>query len=157
MGYSICGVSLWTITSISVYRFMTLHYRMKYTILMTESRVIYTVVIIWLVNFLSSGFYFCNTRTYFFILSLITVICIIISSLSYIMIYRIARQHQSRIHVQQQAVQSCNGTHSRPQSPRSFWSAPRNLRIQGNTGEYRGIQGNTGEYRGIQGNTEEYK
>ena len=32
-----------------------------------------------------------------------------------------------------------------------------NLRIQENTGEYKGIQENTGEYKRIQKNTEEYK
>ena len=52
---SLCVVSLMTITAITVDRFLALHYHMRYATLVTESRVKYTLIIIWLISFLVSG------------------------------------------------------------------------------------------------------
>jgi len=57
MGYSLCGVSLVTITAITVDRFLALRYHMRCATLVTESRVKYTLIIIWLISFLISGIY----------------------------------------------------------------------------------------------------
>ena len=107
IGYSLCGVSLLTITTIIVDRFLALHYHMRYVTLVTESRVKYTLVIVWLVSFLMSGFFtFFSSRALYFLPCFLTIICLIISTFSYIRIYRIVRRHQSQIHAQQQVVQS---------------------------------------------------
>ena len=47
-----------------------------------------------------------------FILSVIIIISLIISTFSYIRIYLIVRRHQLQIHAQQQAVQSSNAENS---------------------------------------------
>ena len=106
IGYSLCGVSLLTITAITVDRFLALHYHMRYVTLVTESRVKYTLIVIWLLSFVHSGIDFWNTRVHMFTVGLVIVICLLISSFSYITIYRIVRRHQLQIFVQQQAVQS---------------------------------------------------
>ena len=49
IGYSLCGVSFFTITAITVDRFLALHYHMRYATLVTESRVKYTLITIWLI------------------------------------------------------------------------------------------------------------
>ena len=108
IGPPLCAVSLFTITAIPVDRFLALHYHMRYATLVTESRVKYTLVIIWLIAFFLSGFYFCGVRLYRFLLGVVVIICLIISTFSYIRIYRIVRRHQLQIHAQQQAVQSSN-------------------------------------------------
>ena len=108
MGYSLCGVSFLTITAITVDRFLALHYHMRYATLVTESRVKYTLIIIWLLSFLASGFYFWSSRVHSLLLGVSTAIYFIISTFSYIRIYLIVRKHQSLIHIQQQAVQSSN-------------------------------------------------
>ena len=41
IGYSLCGISLMTITVIAVDRFLALHYHMRYATLVSESRVEY--------------------------------------------------------------------------------------------------------------------
>ena len=106
MGYSLCGVSLLTITAITVDRFLALHYHMRYATLVAESRVKHTLIIIWLISFLGSGFYFWNIRVHSLITGIITIICLLICTFSYIRIYRIVRQHQLQIHVQKRALQS---------------------------------------------------
>ncbi len=108
IGASLCGVSLLTITAITVDRFLALHYHMRYATLVTESRVKYTLLILFLVSFLISGFNFWSLRVHSFLVGLVTIICLIVSTFSYIRIYLIVRRHQLQIHAQQQAVQSSN-------------------------------------------------
>ncbi|XP_078344138.1 histamine H2 receptor-like [Oculina patagonica] len=108
IGASLCGVSLLTITAITVDRFMALHYHMRYATLVTKSRVKYTLVIIWSISFHVSGFDFWNRHVYSSLLSSIIIICVIISTFSYIRIYLIVRRHQIQMDAQQQAVQSSN-------------------------------------------------
>ena len=104
IGYSVCLISLCTITIISLDRFLVLHYHMTYATLVSTLRVRYTLGMIWLTSFFLSSFFFLNASAYFFMVAGITVICIITSSFAYILIYRIVRRHQLQIHSQQQAV-----------------------------------------------------
>ncbi len=108
IGPSLCGVSLLTITAITVDRLLALHYHMRYATLVTKSRVKYILLIIWLINFLTSGLDFWNKHAHRLLLGVATVICLMIATLSYIRIYLIVRRHQSQIRAQQQAVQSSN-------------------------------------------------
>ena len=108
IGYIACGASLLTITAITVDRFLALHYHMRYATLVTKSRVKYTLVIIWLISFLVSGFYFWSIPVHSFVSGIVIIICLIICTFSYIRIYLIVRRHQLQIHAQQQAVQSSN-------------------------------------------------
>ena len=106
IGLFLCGVSLSTITAITVDRFLALHDHMRYATLVTESRVKYTLIIIWLINLLVQFFYFWKIRVHITLIGVFIVICLIISTFSYIRIYRIVRRHQLHINTQQQAVQS---------------------------------------------------
>ncbi|XP_078344334.1 melanocyte-stimulating hormone receptor-like [Oculina patagonica] len=108
MSFFACGVSLSTMTAISVDRFLALHYHMRYPNLMTTQRAMYTSATLWLLTFLLSFLYFWSINAYYFPAAISTVICLIISTFCYIRIYRIVRQHQLQIHAQQQAVESFN-------------------------------------------------
>ncbi|XP_078344119.1 melanocortin receptor 4-like [Oculina patagonica] len=103
---SVCGASLFTITAISVDRFLALHYHMRYPNLMTTHRAIYTSATLWTVSFLLSFLTFWNIRAFCFAMATGIVICILISNFCYIQIYRIVRHHTLEIHSQQQAVES---------------------------------------------------
>ena len=89
-------------------RFLALHYHMRYATLVTESRVKYTLVIIWLFCFFVSGFSLWNERVHSILIGVFTIICLITSTFSYIRINRILRRHHVQICTQQQAVQSFN-------------------------------------------------
>ena len=108
MGFSLCEVSLLTTTAITVDRFLALHYHMRYATLVTQSRVKYTLIIIWFTTSFAAVFYFLNERVHSFLAGVLTIICLLISTFSYIRIYRIVRRHQIQIQAQQQAVQSSN-------------------------------------------------
>ncbi len=106
IAFSLCGVSLITITAISVDRFLALHYHMRYATLVTESRVRYVLVMIWLAGFGLSSSELWHDSALHLIAAVVTVICLTISTVCYITIYRTVRRHQSQIHAQQQSVQS---------------------------------------------------
>jgi len=106
IGFFVCGVSLGTITAISVDRFLALHYHMRYATLVTKARVKCILALIWLLVFSGVGFYFWNKFVYHLIGGIFTAICIVICTFSYIKIYRIVRQHQLQIQAQQHAVES---------------------------------------------------
>ena len=99
-----CGVSICTMTAISVDRFWALHYHMRYPTLMTEKCAAYSSATIWFGMITLSCLSLWNKKYSIPIAALGTAICIIISSISYIRIYQIVRHHQLQIHAQQQAV-----------------------------------------------------
>lgn len=106
LSYGCCGVSLCTMTTISLDRFTALHYHMRYVTMVTTARVVYSVVIAWLVIFFSFGIVFWNFQMYFLAVIIFIVICLLISAFCYIRIFQIAKRHQTQIQAQQQAVQS---------------------------------------------------
>ena len=105
-GFSLCGVSLLTMTLLTVDRFLALHYHMRYATLVTASRVKYTLIIIWLTASFVAGLYFLNERVQNFLSGVVTIVCLLTSTFCYLRISRIVRRHQIQIHAHQQAVQS---------------------------------------------------
>ena len=108
VGFSVCTVSLLTITAISVDRLLAVHFHLRYPTLMTKSRVKYILALIWLISFVVSGFNLWSKRIYHLLVAPVIFICLIISTCCYIRIYQIVRRHQSVIQAQQRSVQSNN-------------------------------------------------
>ena len=108
--HAACGVSLCTMTAISVDRFLALHYHMRYPTLVTTSRASLTSVVICLIISLLSAIYFWNRTVYFIITVIIICISLLISTVSYITIYRIVRRHQLQIFAQQRPTQGSNAS-----------------------------------------------
>ena len=106
VAYQVCGVSLLVITASSVDRYLALQYHLRYSILVTNSRVIFTTVLIWLFNYFSSLFYFWSQLIYHLILAVNIGTCLIISTFCYVKIYQIVRLHHRQIRTQRQAVES---------------------------------------------------
>ena len=104
--FSACAVSLFTITAISVDRFLAIHYHMRYSSLMTPNRSVYTSVTLWFLSFLLSFLTFWEMNAYYFAAAASIVTCLLLSTFCYIRIYTIVRHHQLQIHAQQQAVES---------------------------------------------------
>ena len=121
MGFAGCGVSLWTITAITVDRFLALHYHLQYPNLMTTSRAIYTIITIWCIITLFSFSILWSLSIYYFFATFCITICLLVCLVCFIKIYRIVRRHQLQIQVQQQAVENSIDTHEQQirQSTRS--------------------------------------
>ena len=110
MGFAGCGVSLWTMTAITVDRFLALHYHLQYPNLMTTSRAIYTIVTIWCIITLFSFSVLWSPRIHYFLGAFCITICLLVCLVCFIKIYQIVRRHQVQIHVQQQAVENSTDT-----------------------------------------------
>ena len=121
VGFAGCGVSLATMTAITVDRFLALHYHLQYPNLMTTSRAIYTIITIWCIITLFSFSILWSLRIYNVLAAFCITICLLVCLVCFIKIYRIVRRHQLQIHVQQQAVENSIDTnnHHIRQSTRS--------------------------------------
>ena len=121
VGFAGCGVSLATMTAITVDRFLALHYHLQYPNLMTTSRAIYTIITIWCIITLFSFSILWSLSVYYFFATFCITICLLVCLVCFIKIYRIVRRHQLQIHVQQQAVENSTDTnnHHIRQSTRS--------------------------------------
>ena len=109
----LCGVSLETMTAISVDRYLALRYHMRYPNLMTSKRAMYVAATFWCKNFILSLLIIWKKNTTLLVAVVLIALCLFISSITYSAIYRIVRHHQHQIHAQQQAVQSMNAEQNR--------------------------------------------
>ena len=107
MFFLACGVSLSTMTAISVDRFLALRYHMRYSDVMTVKRALFTIAGIWLVLVILSCLRIIWKRSLLFLAIVVggIAICFFISTFSYIRIYQIVRHHKLAIRSQQRAIQ----------------------------------------------------
>ena len=108
LGFSVCTVSLLTITAISVDRLLAVHFHLRYSTFVTKSRVKCILTLMWFVSFVVSGFNLWSKRVYHLLVASVIFICLIISTCCYIRIYQIVRRHQSEMQAQQRSVESNN-------------------------------------------------
>ena len=126
---SLCGVSLATITAISVDRLLALHYHMTYPNLMTTKRAMYASASLWFLSVLLACLRVAWKSEVLFIFEGVYItICFVLSSASYIKIYFIVRHHQIQIHAHQQAVNSFNISVNIPDSNNMIISKKRALK-----------------------------
>ena len=109
----LCGVSLETMTAISVDRYLALHYHMRYPNMMTSTRATCVAATFWCKNVILSLLSIWKKNTILLVAVVFVALCLFISSITYSAIYRIVRHHQHQIHAQQQAVQSMNAEQNR--------------------------------------------
>ena len=99
------GVSLLTMTAISVDRLLALHYHMRYPNLMTAHRAMYTSAALWFLGFILSSITFRNMDAFYSVIAAWIAVCLVLCTFCYIRISRIVRHHQLQIHAQQQAME----------------------------------------------------
>ena len=95
-----CAISLSTMTSISVNRFLALHYHVRYLNLMTTHRAMYISATHWLTGIALSFLVFWNMNAIFITAGVGTGFCLSVSTACYIQIHRIVCQHQLQIYAQ---------------------------------------------------------
>ena len=116
LSFCACGVSLATMTAISVDRFLALHYHMRYPNLMTVYRAMYASVTLWIVTFVISFSTYWKGSAFYFSGAVSIVICLLVSTFCYIRVYRIVRHHHLQIHAQRQAVENIETSQSMERS-----------------------------------------
>ena len=103
VGYSLCGVSILTMASISVDRLLALLSGMRYRQVVTRKRVWMTVVLTWIVASVGSVMYLWNQQITIWYAQTVTLLCLVTSLFSYSKIFLKLRhsQVQAQGHIDQ--------------------------------------------------------
>ena len=103
MAYIFCGVSVLTLTAISMDRLLALCLGLRYRQVVTLKRTYVIVITFWTVCTVASAIRFWNRLLVLWCGIIVTSLCLVISTFSYTKMFFILRQHQNQIqeHVQQ--------------------------------------------------------
>jgi len=103
-GYTLCSVSLLTMTAISVDRLLALLLGLRYRQIVTERRTYVIVVIFWIMSAVASIFYLLNPLIPTWYGRLVIPLCLVTSIASYAKIFLNLRHHQTQVqsHFQQE-------------------------------------------------------
>ena len=93
------GVSLLTVTAISVDRLLALKMMLRYKQVVTSRRTRFTVAIFWLVSVIISIMLVVNFFIILHIICTVLLLCMVTSTFCYARIYNILRHHQNQIQV----------------------------------------------------------
>ena len=104
--YSVCGVSLMTLTTVNVDRLIALRYHMSYASTVTVSRALCAITLNWLASaFLASLILWTAKEVFLIVMAIAVAIFLCLSTSVHINIYRIIRHHKQQIVAQTNAVQ----------------------------------------------------
>ena len=97
IGIILCSVSLFTLTAISVDRFLALLLRLQYRHVVTSKRILIIVLCFWTLNisFIIPVFFTFKVTVYYTMISSLS--CIAVSTSCYAMIYQKLQQHQAQV------------------------------------------------------------
>ena len=97
----LCTASFWGVVTISVDRFLALHFHLRYQELVTHKRVVAVIISIWLYSgFLSSMALWVPPNIHSLFISIDTVIGVLFATLAYIKIFLAVRRRKNQIRVQ---------------------------------------------------------
>ena len=104
--YTLSGVSLLTMTAISVDRLLALLLGLRYRQVVTLKRTFVTVVSFWVISFVAAASYLANHQITIWCGHIVISFCAVTSIVSYSKIFVSLRHHQSQVqdHVQQQQL-----------------------------------------------------
>ena len=106
--YALCGVSLFTLTAISVDRLLALLLGIRYRQIVTLKRTCIITATFWILSVAAGSFYLSHNGIVILCTIILIPSCSVISIASYTKIFRTLRHHQARVqdHVQQQPSQT---------------------------------------------------
>ncbi len=106
LGWTTAGVSLLTLSLVSVDRLLALTLHLRYTTIVTVSRVFQITAFLWIGNFTGVLLRFCILgRGWLFVPLVTLLLTFLVTALSTLKIFQIVRRHRRQISQQQQSVQ----------------------------------------------------
>ena len=105
-GFSLCGISLCTVTAVSVDRLLAIQKPLHYPSIVTIPRVTRVVVAVWIFCVVLASAQFLHERIQLVSAGAVVCVCLFISAFSHAKIYKIVRHHQHFIQMQLQAVEA---------------------------------------------------
>ena len=108
LAFYVCGISLFTITAVSVDRLVAIQKPLRYASIVTIPRVRCILVSFWITCAILVNAQFWNDTIYLVLVAFVICVCLFISAFSHVKIYKIVRDHKRRIQIQVEAVESNN-------------------------------------------------
>lgn len=106
-GYLFAGSSFFTLMAISIDRYLALHLGMRYRQIVTTSRVIIVLIIIWAFGCLiTSSQMFLGSKTFGQVVAGIMIVCLLVTAFAYIKAFKALKLHQAKVGTRKQASQS---------------------------------------------------
>ena len=109
----LCGVSLLTMTAISVDRYLAVCLHLRYQEVVTVARVIRLVVLVWLSSAVSAIAWLWPLNVFYIIAAVTIAVSNVLVLFTYVKIYRVVRRHEAQIHAQVQFQEQQMDEHSR--------------------------------------------
>ena len=109
VSYTVCGVSLLTVTAISVERLLALQYHLRYVNIITVQRVMYLMTLNWLASGFLASLILWSREIFLVVMAAVVGVCLCMSMFVHVKIYRVLHRHQQQIQAQREAVQAPNG------------------------------------------------
>ena len=106
--YALCGVSLLTMTTISVDRLLALLLGLRYKRIVTLKRTSVIVAAVWVSSGVAALCYILNKRIVFWFLYIIVPLCLVISIAAYTKIFHTLRYNKARVQQQSRQPNSLN-------------------------------------------------
>ena len=104
--FYLCGISLCTITAISVDRLIAIQKPLHYPSIVTIPRVRRVLVAVWTTCAILVSAQFLHEMIELVLVAVVICVCLFMSAFSHVKIYKIVRHHKSRIQVQREAVET---------------------------------------------------
>ena len=106
LAFYVCGISLFTITSLCVDRLVAIQKPLRYPSLVTIPRVRCILVSVWITCAILVNAQFWNDTIFLVLVAVSICACLFISAFSHVKIYKIVRDHKRRIQIQLEAVET---------------------------------------------------
>ena len=106
LAFYVCGISLFTITAVSVDRLVAIQKPLRYASIVTIPRVRCILVSVWITCAILVNAQFWNDTIFLVLVAVSICACLFISAFSHVKIYKIVRDHKRRIQIQLEAVET---------------------------------------------------
>lgn len=103
-GYSITAVSLLTLTSIAIERYLALRLHLRYKEVITKRRILTAACSFWVIGLAATSLYFISRSVFGAVVITSEVVSIVVTSVAYIKIYKIVRRHAREIESQRRVT-----------------------------------------------------
>lgn len=110
LGFSLCGISLCTVAAISVDRLIAIQKSLQYPSIVTIPRVRRLLVAIWTICIILASTQLWHQQSLIILMGTVICVCLSISTISHVKIYKTVRHHRNAIQIQLQAVGRNSGT-----------------------------------------------
>lgn len=109
LGFSLCGISLCTVAAISVDRMIAIQKSLQYPSIVTIPRVTRLLVTIWTACVILASTQLWHQKSLLILMGTVICVCLCLSTISHVKIYKTVRHHRNAIQIQLQAVESNTG------------------------------------------------